>query len=130
MILFVGTVMAYGLSTEHDTGDAKLAAMKTLSPQQLKDALATGGFVLLDVRQPDELALATLPDAIHIPLSELPQRLAELNPQQPVVIYCHHGVRSEMAGRILERNGFADVAHLGGGIDAWSLMVDPSVPRY
>ncbi|HWU67404.1 MAG TPA: rhodanese-like domain-containing protein [Stenotrophobium sp.] len=104
--------------------------MKTISPRQLKEELASGRFILLDVRQPDEVALATLPDALNIPLNELPQRLAELSPEQPVVIYCHHGVRSEMAGRILERSGFADVAHLGGGIDAWSLMIDQSVPRY
>ncbi|MGH8505860.1 MAG: rhodanese-like domain-containing protein [Stenotrophobium sp.] len=104
--------------------------MKTISPQQLKQELATGGFTLLDVRHAGEVALAALPGAINIPLDELPRRVAELDPKQPVIAYCHHGVRSEMAGRILERSGFADVAHLGGGIDAWSLTIDEAVPRY
>ncbi|MGH8461656.1 MAG: rhodanese-like domain-containing protein [Stenotrophobium sp.] len=104
--------------------------MNTLSPQQLKQKIASGGFTLLDVRQPDEVALAALPQALNIPMSELPARLAELDRTKPVIAYCHHGSRSEMAVRFLERSGFADVSHLGGGIDAWSLMIDASVPRY
>ena len=104
--------------------------MNTLSPQQLKEKLAVDDFILLDVRQPEEVALAALPRAVNIPVSELPQRVTELDQSKPVIAFCHHGVRSEMAARILLRSGFADVAHLAGGIDAWSTSIDPTVPRY
>lgn len=103
--------------------------MKNLSPEQFSEQRAQG-VAVLDVRQADEIALASLSGSINIPLNELPARLHELNPQQTLAILCHHGVRSEMAGQFLERQGFSDVCHLAGGIDAWSLMVDTSVPRY
>jgi len=104
--------------------------MRNLSPEELKPLLDRKQVCLLDVRQPEELAIARIEGAVHIPLNELPARLGELDRTRPVVALCHHGVRSEMAGRLLERSGFADVAHLSGGIDAWSLAVDPAVPRY
>ncbi len=104
--------------------------MRNLSPQDLKPLLDRNEVILLDVRQAEELEIARIEGAVHIPLNELPARLGELDPEQPVVAMCHHGVRSEMAGRVLERNGFAQVAHLSGGIDAWSQAVDPSIPRY
>jgi rhodanese-related sulfurtransferase len=104
--------------------------MQNLSPEQLKALLDQGKIRLLDVRQPEELEIARIEGAVHIPLNELPARLGELDPQQPVAALCHHGVRSEMAGRLLERNGFTQVAHLSGGIDAWSQAIDPGIPRY
>jgi rhodanese-related sulfurtransferase len=104
--------------------------MRNLSPAELKALLDDRSVVLLDVRQAEELEIAQLPGALHIPLNELPARLGELNPQAPIAVLCHHGVRSEMAGRLLERNGFASVAHLSGGIDAWSQQIDPALPRY
>lgn len=104
--------------------------MRNLDPAQFQSLLAEGQAVLLDVRTPEELALAALPGALNIPLHDLAARLGELDPARPVAVLCHHGVRSEMAGRVLERNGFADVAHLVGGIDAWSRVIDPGLPRY
>ena len=104
--------------------------MRNLKPQELKTLLDRGQVTLLDVRHDEELAIARIDGAVHIPLNELQARLSELDRQRPVVAFCHHGVRSEMAGRVLERNGFADVSHLSGGIDAWSQAIDPSVPRY
>jgi len=104
--------------------------MRNLSAAELKPLLKDRSVVLLDVRQAEELEIAQLPGAQHIPLNELPARLNELNPAQPIVVLCHHGVRSEMAGRLLERNGFASVAHLTGGIDAWSEQIDPTLARY
>lgn len=103
--------------------------MRTLSPSEFK-ALIESGATVLDVRMPEELELAALAGATHIPLGELPDRIGELNPGAPIAILCHHGVRSERAARFLERNGFGDVSHLAGGIDAWSAEVDPAVPRY
>lgn len=104
--------------------------MRNLDPRQFQALLAEPGTVLLDVRTDEELAIAALPGARHIPLAELGARIAELDPAASMALLCHHGVRSEMAGRLLERNGFARVAHLSGGIDAWSQVIDSSVPRY
>jgi len=104
--------------------------MQTLTPDAFKALIAQPGTTLLDVRMPEEVEIAALPGAINIPLAELGQRVTELNPSAPIAVLCHHGVRSEMAGRFLERNGFGEVAHLIGGIDAWSQTIDATVPRY
>jgi rhodanese-related sulfurtransferase len=90
--------------------------------------------LLLDVREPWEFQAAaiTLPGArtLHMPMNQVPQRLAELDPAQPVLCICHHGMRSAQVVAFLERAGFDSVYNLAGGIDAWSLQIDPSVPRY
>ena len=104
--------------------------MRALQPAELKPLLDAGQVTLLDVRQPEEVVLAALPGALNIPTAEIPARLAELDRASPIVVMCHHGVRSELAGRFLERNGFTAVSHLAVGIDAWSQQVDAAVPRY
>jgi rhodanese-related sulfurtransferase len=104
--------------------------MRNLTPFELKALLEKGGFTLLDVRMPEEVAIASLPGAMAIPLAELPARCTEIPRDKPVVAFCHHGVRSASAGHFLERSGFKDVSHLSGGIDAWSQLIDPAVPRY
>jgi rhodanese-related sulfurtransferase len=104
--------------------------MKTITVHQLRERLTDGSVTLIDVRGADELALARLDTALHLPMHELPQRLGELDPQASIAVLCHHGVRSEMAARFLEKNGFADVASVAGGIDAWSADIDAGVPRY
>jgi adenylyltransferase/sulfurtransferase len=88
--------------------------------------------LLVDVRQPWEHQLARLPDSLLLPLGELASRSAEIQPApgQLVVCYCHHGVRSLHAAEILSRAGVSGVASLAGGIEAWSLQIDPSLPRY
>ncbi len=87
---------------------------------------------LLDVREPAEWEIARIEGAKLVPLGELPDRVAELAAwkDRPVVVHCHHGVRSERACALLRDAGFADVQNLKGGIEAWSLTVDPDVPRY
>jgi rhodanese-related sulfurtransferase len=87
-------------------------------------------FVLLDVREPDELATASLDWARAIPMGEVPARLDELPRDTPIVCMCHHGGRSERVARFLNENGYAKAVNLAGGIDAWSTEIDPSVPRY
>lgn len=89
-------------------------------------------FLLLDVREPQEFEIARIDGARLIPLGALEARLEELDPFRdgPVVVHCHHGGRSAAACRLLRERGFADVWNLAGGIEAWSLTVDPSVPRY
>lgn len=86
--------------------------------------------VLLDVREPEELAIARVGGETHIPLALLPLRAGELDPARRIVVICHHGSRSAMAVRWLAGHGFGRVANLAGGIDAWSREVDPTVPRY
>jgi adenylyltransferase/sulfurtransferase len=101
--------------------------------RDLARLLANGHSVyLLDVRQPWEHETAALPDSVLIPLGELTARRDEVRPPPDalVVAYCHHGVRSRSAAAILGQLGFANVASLAGGLDAWSREVDPTVPRY
>ncbi|MBT8491998.1 MAG: hypothetical protein KJO07_02965 [Deltaproteobacteria bacterium] len=85
---------------------------------------------LLDVRRYDEREQATIGESEHIPLDELLERLDELEPEAEYVVYCHHGIRSLSGAAILEAAGFPNPKSLRGGIDAWSSVVDPSVPRY
>ena len=86
--------------------------------------------LVVDVREPYEIAMAPFPEAVHIPLRQLPGRLAELDAHLPVVTVCHHGQRSLRAREILVAAGFGNVRSLAGGIDAWSREVDSAVPRY
>jgi sulfur-carrier protein adenylyltransferase/sulfurtransferase len=92
-------------------------------------ALDAGVVQILDVREPWEHQLAHIPGAMLIPLGQLPHRLGELDRSRPVAAYCHHGMRSLQALRFLQSAGFTELAHLSGGIDAYS-QLDPSVPRY
>jgi rhodanese-related sulfurtransferase len=87
---------------------------------------------LLDVRQPWEHDLAALPGSVLVPLDQLGERFREVAPPAgaPVVVYCHHGVRSRLAAGFLEGRGVGPVASLAGGIDAWSRLIDPKVPTY
>lgn len=90
--------------------------------------------LLLDVREPWEFEIAAIRIAgattLNLPMGQIPQRLAELDPAQPILCICHHGMRSAQVVAFLERAGFDSVYNLAGGIDAWSALVDPAVPRY
>lgn len=90
--------------------------------------------VLLDVREPWELQTASVTPQgftlLAIPMNEIPGRLAELDEGQRIACLCHHGARSQRVAVFLSQNGFADLANVAGGIDAWSAQHDPAVPRY
>jgi len=104
-----------------------------IGPDELSEKLRRGERVyLLDVRHEWEHQLARLPGDALIPLHELQQRLDEVQPARGdlVVCYCHHGVRSLSAAAFLRQAGFPDAVSLAGGIDRWSQLIDPSVPRY
>lgn len=112
-------------------------ALRQLRVQDLGDFVARHASqqpVLLDVREPWELATARLDLAgatlQAIPMGQLPQRLAELDPARPILALCHHGMRSLQCVAFLQRQGYAHVYNVQGGIDAWTTQVDPSVPRY
>ena len=101
-------------------------------PEDVKAKLDAGEPILLvDVRQPEEYAHCRLADSVLIPLGELPSRTEEIDAEdQLVVVLCHHGIRSISGAAMLHHAGVTNVASMHGGIDAWSLRVDPSVPRY
>ncbi|MBA4067601.1 MAG: hypothetical protein C0501_28630 [Isosphaera sp.] len=103
-----------------------------IHPTDLKAMLDAGQPVLLvDVREPEEHAYCALPGSVLIPLGELAARAAEVDPGEAlVVVYCHHGVRSVSGAAVLRHAGLPEVASLSGGIDLWSRLVDPAVPRY
>ena len=108
-------------------------------PSELQDWLqahaARGASPLvLDVREPWELQTASVRadgfELLAIPMNTIPARLAELDAGRPVACLCHHGGRSQRVAMFLAQQGFANVANIAGGIDAWSQERDPSVPRY
>lgn len=104
-----------------------------LTPAALHARLAAGEDIqLVDVREPVEFAHCHLPGSVLLPLGEVPRRAnAEIRRQGPVVLICHHGVRSAQAlGYLSQRLGYENLLNLKGGIDAWSREVDPSVPVY
>ena len=88
--------------------------------------------VLLDVREPEEFATATIEGSLQIPMRTIPSRLADLEPHrgERIVVHCHHGGRSARVAQWLRDQGFEQVQNMAGGIDAWSQQVDPTVPRY
>lgn len=100
---------------------------ESITPAQL--AARRDDFTLLDVREPWEADVASLPGAVLIPLGALEHAVDELQPGKPVVVYCHHGIRSATARTLLAARGF-DATHLAGGIDAWSRDIDPALARY
>ena len=103
---------------------------KSISPEELKERLDRGESpVLLDVREPWEFGLARIEGSKLVPMSEILDRLSELDPEAETAVICHHGVRSAYVTRILDRSGFAAAYNLEGGLDAYS-AVDGSVPRY
>lgn len=103
---------------------------RQLSPAAVREHLADAGGQLIDVRERWEYDLVHLPDAQLIPLAELPSRLREINPSEPVIVYCHHGIRSWHAACFFVHSGFERVCNLSGGIDAWSREIDPALARY
>jgi rhodanese-related sulfurtransferase len=108
-------------------------------PSQLPDWLAStaqgeAAPLLLDVREPWEVQTASVAPAgfelVVMPMNQVPARFSELDPDRPVAVLCHHGARSQRVAMFLAQQGFARVANVAGGIDAWSVERDPSVPRY
>ncbi len=98
-----------------------------LSPRQ---AAELENALFLDVREPQEWERVRLPGSLHVPLALLPEHAGELPPDRPIVVVCHHGMRSQRAAHFLRKLGFREVYNLIGGIDRWALEMDPSLPRY
>lgn len=90
------------------------------------------GLPILDVRLDEEFAFARVEGSVHVPLHELESRMDELefDPDEPIAVMCHHGVRSMKAALMLRAMGYPRAYSVAGGIEAWSRSADPSVPRY
>ena len=101
-----------------------------ISAAEAKAKFEKGEAVLLDVREGFERDRASIEGSVWIPMREIPPRAAELPPDHDIIVFCHHGSRSAQVAMYLLRNGYSRVRNLAGGIDAWSTLVDPSVPRY
>lgn len=106
--------------------------MQQITPRQLKDWLGRpdGKLLLLDVREQWEYQTAHIEGSLLVPMNSVPARLAELDPAADTVVICHHGGRSMQVAAFLERNGFAKVFNLSGGVDAWAREVAPGMPIY
>ena len=109
-----------------------MAGIPQLQPGPARTLLKEQGdkAVLLDVREPWEYARVHVEGSRHIPMGEIAGRLGELDPKARYVVMCHHGGRSQQVALFLASKGYAQVANLAGGIDAWAAQVDPNLARY
>jgi len=103
-----------------------------ITPREVKQGLDDGTVLLIDIREPEELALASVSHHLHIPLGDLPARLQEIDADEDttVAIICHSGRRSLSAAMLLKQEGLDGARSVAGGIDLWSIDIDQSVPRY
>jgi rhodanese-related sulfurtransferase len=105
--------------------------LKQLTVKDLQRKLQQGeDLLLLDVREAYEYRQAHIAGSYLLPMAQLPGRLDELPKTAPIVVMCHHGMRSQQVASYLLRHDFGDIYNLSGGIDAWSREVDTTVPRY
>jgi rhodanese-related sulfurtransferase len=86
--------------------------------------------VVLDVREPMEVQIVAFPGALEVPMREIPARVGELPKDKTLAVICHHGGRSHQVVGFLRAQGFTNAVNVDGGIDAYALTVDPSLPRY
>jgi rhodanese-related sulfurtransferase len=106
--------------------------MRHFTPVQLKEYLQTQepSPLLLDVREPWEFEVCAIDGARLIPMQEIPVACEELDPEQEIVLICHHGIRSRQVGYYMESAGFTRLINLSGGVAAWAQDVDPDMPVY
>ncbi len=106
--------------------------MAETTATELKQRLDNGEDIqIVDVREPHEVAIAKIPNSIHIPLGQVVNRMSEIDPSKETVVHCKMGGRSARAIMALKQSGFSgNLINLKGGITAWSNEVDPSVPKY
>ena len=104
---------------------------KEITPREVKQRLDAGDdLLLIDVREPGEVQVASIEDAQVYPLSQARDWIDQLPRDREIIVFCHHGSRSAQVTMALMQRGYTDVLNMAGGIDQWSQQVDPSVPRY
>ena|SRR5215212_3297902 len=106
--------------------------MEEITATELKQRLDKGDDIqLIDVREDNEVAIARIPGAVHIPMGQVLNRMDEIDPERETVVHCKGGGRSARVIDALQRSGFkGKLVNLKGGILGWSNEVDPSVPKY
>lgn len=106
--------------------------MEEITSTELKQRLDNGDDIqIIDVREDSEVAIASIPNTIHIPLAQVISRMDEIDPSRETVVHCKMGGRSARAIDALQRSGFSGkLINLKGGIIGWSNEVDPSVAKY
>lgn len=110
--------------------------MRSVKPRELAELLASpveskqDRPLLLDVREPWELAICRIEGSESIPMQRIPQSLGQIDRQRPIVCICHHGIRSFQVARFLEYQGFTRVINLEGGVAAWARDLDPAMATY
>lgn len=109
-----------------------MANYGVITVEEMKARLDAGGqFRLIDVREPSEYQVAKIAGSELRPLGQIMNWARELTDKdEEIILHCHHGMRSDRACQFLAAQGFSNVKNLIGGIDDWSLKVDPSIPRY
>jgi adenylyltransferase/sulfurtransferase len=131
MVCGAGSRPAPPVSDASSRSSPEMTTAPEIDVSVVAERLRSGDdIVLLDVRESWEYEIGRLPGAMLVPLSTLPNALASLDSTREYVVYCHHGMRSAIGGNWLVSQGFQRVHNMTGGIDAWSLMVDPSVAQY
>ena len=104
---------------------------KEITPREVKRRLDAGDdLLLIDVREPEEVRVASIEGAQVYPLSQARDWIDQLPRDREMVVFCHHGGRSAQVAMALTQRGYTGVLNMAGGIDQWSQQVDPSVPRY
>jgi len=106
--------------------------MREFTASELRGYLETASArpLLLDVREPWEFDKACIEGSTLVPMRTIPGCLQDFNPDQEIVVICHHGIRSRMIGLYLENHGFSNIINLTGGVEAWAREVDPDMETY
>jgi adenylyltransferase/sulfurtransferase len=108
-----------------------MTSVPEITPQEVKKMIdERKAFVLIDVREPREFKICSIPGSKLIPLGEIPKRMQELNSADEIVVHCRSGQRSAKAVELLMKAGFRRIHNMKGGILAWSEYVDPLMPKY
>jgi rhodanese-related sulfurtransferase len=111
-----------------------ISPVQSITVQELAQELENPGVQFIDVREPDELELASLPPFVNLPLSQFAewseQIAVQFDPQVPTIVMCHHGIRSAQMCQWLTQQGFTQVRNVVGGIEEYAAAIDPEVPRY
>ena len=106
--------------------------MRHFSPTQLQQHLDKSETrpLLLDVREPWEFEYCHIEGSVLIPMRELPGEMDQFDPDQEIVMICHHGIRSRQMGYYMEQAGFQNIINLDGGVEQWARDIEPSMKRY
>jgi rhodanese-related sulfurtransferase len=116
-----------------EAGRSGIPTMQNLTAPELAawfENAARPNPVLLDVREPWEFQIGHISGALTMPMNTVPDKLIELDSGHPIVCVCHHGVRSMQVGLFLKKQGFNHVSNLTGGVHAWALQIDGTMPTY